>query len=138
MIQRSISEVGNEEKVQIHFKFTELHKGYAFIGREHALDNCDIYLIVQEIDKMRANRAHNLEVKNVYRRVFINKHKNKPAPPTKKMRSPRPDSKKKAIARELNIVHDLAGYIDEVVERKVPSTRIQNDVMAMAFANATR
>ena len=78
MIQRSISEVGNEEKVQIHFKFTEQHKGYAFTGREHALDNCDIFLIVQEIDKMRANRAHNLEVKHVYRRVFINKHKNKP------------------------------------------------------------
>lgn len=135
MIQRSISEVSNEEKVQIHFKFNELRQGYAFIGREHALDNCDIYTIVAEIDHLRANRAHNPEVKHVYRRVFINKHKNK-ALPAKKVRSPRPDNKKKAISRELDIVHDLSGYIDEVMERKVEPRRSQNDAMAMAFAAA--
>lgn len=78
MIQRSINEVGNEEKVHIHFKFTELRQGYAFIGLTHALDNCDVYRIIAEIDKMRANRALNPEVKHVFRRVFINKHKNKP------------------------------------------------------------
>ena len=75
IVQRNISEVSQQEKVQIHFKFNDLKLGYAQIAREHMLDNGDIYVIVQEIERIRAFRAENPKVKHVLRRVYINKHR---------------------------------------------------------------
>ena len=53
IVQRNISEVSQQEKVQIHFKFNDLKRGYAEIARVHKLDNGDIYMIVQEIERIR-------------------------------------------------------------------------------------
>ena len=71
IVQRNISEVSQEEKVQIHFKFNDLKRGYAEIARVHKLDNSDIYMIVQEIERIRAFRAENPKVKRVLRRVYV-------------------------------------------------------------------
>lgn len=78
--RRNISEVSQQEKVEIHFKFKDLRKGYAEIAREHLLDNCDIYNLVNEIEKIRATRANNPAVKHVLRRLHINKNRKETKP----------------------------------------------------------
>ncbi|QPI17833.1 hypothetical protein POP12_041 [Pectobacterium phage POP12] len=86
---RLISEVTSNEKVQIHFESTELKKGYAEIARLHKIDNCDIYLIIKEVEQLRSVRTSNQEVKHVYRRIHLNKcRKPKPAAPKVK---PKPE-----------------------------------------------
>lgn len=123
IVQRSITEVSQAEKVQIHFKFNDLNAGYAEIAREHQLDNGDIYKIVQEIEKIRAFRAENPKVKHVLRRVYINKHRKEVKPP-KKARDPRPDNRRKTVSRELDMLFD-------------GSRKGINPAMALAFQQAS-
>ncbi|QJI53285.1 hypothetical protein EBPL_00244 [Enterobacter phage EBPL] len=112
IVQRNISEVSQQEKVQIHFKFNDLKLGYAQIAREHMLDNGDIYVIVQEIERIRAFRAENPKVKHVLRRVYINKHREeKRKPKTKAKRDPRPDNKRKAINGAMALAFQEAGLV---------------------------
>lgn len=135
-IRRNISEVSQEEKVQIHFKFNDQNSGYAEIAREHHLDNCDIYTIVQEIEKIRANRAANPKVKHVLRRVYVNKHR-KEEKPVKKSRSPRPDDRRKVVSRELDLNEEAIGIEDDFVKKPSNKRRHpRNDVMALAFQKA--
>ncbi|AAX78769.1 hypothetical protein AVU18_gp154 [Citrobacter phage IME-CF2] len=110
IVQRNISEVSQEEKVQIHFKFNDLKRGYAEIARVHKLDNGDIYMIVQEIERIRAFRAENPKVKRVLRRVYVNKHR-KAAKPVKPKREPRPDNKRKAINGAMALAFQEAGLV---------------------------
>lgn len=96
IVHRSISELSQDEKVQIHFKFNYLRKGYAEIAREHGLDNGDIYQVVQEIERIRAFRSANLPVKNAMRREAIEIHRKRvynlerAKRPMKKEKKPRP------------------------------------------------
>ncbi|QDH49217.1 hypothetical protein PHYNN_31 [Pantoea phage Phynn] len=135
--RRNISEISPEEKVQIHFKFNDLHKGYAEIAKDHLLDNCDIYTIVHEIDSLRAKRAENLKVKHVYRRVHINKNREvKPQP--KKQKEPRPDNRRKVITRELDLRDRENDYLDDFIEKeeKKPVYHQKNCAMALALQKA--
>lgn len=135
-IRRSVSEVSQLEKVQIHFKFNDLKSGYAEIGREHHLDNCDIYTIVTEIEKLRSHRAENPKVKHVMRRVYVNKHRTETKPP-KKSRSPRPDNRRKVVSRELDLAEDA--LITKPVSSDEPKhsyRQPQNSAMADALKSA--
>lgn len=111
IIQRNISEVSQAEKVQIHFKFNDLKHGYAEIARVHKLDNSDIYMIVQEIERIRAFRAENPKVKRVLRRVYVNKHRKAAKEPAKTKRDPRPDNKRKAINGAMALAFQEAGLV---------------------------
>jgi len=137
LIRRNISEVDQAEKVQIHFEFNDQKKGYAEIAREHLLDNCDIYVIVQEIEKIRANRASNPKVKHVLRRVHVNKHR-KEQKPVKAARSPRPDDRRKVVSRELDLNEEAQGYEDDYRKPERPRYQKPNQAMALAFQNAAR
>lgn len=131
---RNISEVSQQEKVQIHFKFNDLKAGYAEIAREHLLDNCDIYTIVKEIETIRANRAANPQVKAVYRRNHINKKRE--VLTTKKEKSPRPDNRQKTISRELDLnTHWEKGDHDVPVQKR-PYQPPRNQAMALALKAA--
>lgn len=112
IVQRNISEVSQAEKVQIHFKFNDLKHGYAEIARVHGLDNGDIYIIVQEIERIRAFRAENPKVKHVLRRVYVNKHRKvEKEPKVKTKRDPRPDNKRKAINGAMALAFQEAGLV---------------------------
>lgn len=110
--QRSISEVGQAEKVQIHFKFNDLKQGYAEIARVHGLDNSDIYMVVREIDNIREFRRANPQLKHVMRRVFINRKKEKAkAVVATPKRERRPDNKRNAINGAMALAFQEAGLV---------------------------
>lgn len=132
---RNISEVSQQEKVLIHFKFNDLKAGYAEIAREHLLDNCDIYNIVQEIERIRAFRAANPKVKHVLRRVLVNKHR-KETKPTQKERSPRPYKRYKKDKAESVIGFDNSETaINEKANYVINNTH-KNAAIALAFQAA--
>lgn len=134
---RSVSEVSQQEKVQIHFKFNDLKAGYAEIAREHLLDNCDIYNIVQEIEKIRAHRAANPKVKHVLRRVLINKHR-KQAKPERKARSPRPYERKNKVKDVSSVVgfDNSETSINEMASYVINNMKHNNAAIALAFQAA--
>lgn len=133
---RSISEVSQQEKVQIHFKFNDLKAGYAEIAREHLLDNCDIYNIVQEIEKIRAHRAANPKVKHVLRRVLINKHRKEK--PVKKERTPRLYDRKKKNKEKIESVMGFDNSETAINEKAnyVINNTHKNAAIALAFQAA--
>lgn len=132
---RSISEVSQQEKVQIHFKFNDLKAGYAEIAREHFLDNCDIYNIVQEIERIRAFRASNPKVKHILRRVLVNKHR-KETKPAQKERSPRPYTRYKKEKVESVVSFDnIESVIMEKADYIINNTH-KNAAIALAFQSA--
>jgi len=132
---RSISEVSQQEKVQIHFKFNDLKAGYAEIAREHLLDNCDIYNIVQEIERIRAFRAANPKVKHVLRRVLVNKHR-KEVKPVQKERSPRPYKRYKK--ENIDPVFNVESHETVIMEKAdhVINNTHKNAAIALAFQAA--
>lgn len=116
---RTIAEVDNKEKTEIHFMFNELKVGLVELARRHELKSTDVFTIVQEVEAARVEFKNREPV--VYRKHYVN-------PRFKSIAEKEAELAAKKEAKRISVQPKKKGY-------NKPKSDV-NSAMADAFKNA--